>query len=241
MRSKELGLSFDSFMDRQKSGLTFNSLSPSIACDIDEVNLDAATKHAEQLYDYAKKHGWNSPVPPKKFFELGGSHASYGDIDEYWDRNEFMINDPEFNSNLEPIPDAVESLNFLAPHLLLYLTTRPESLISLTEEELEKNGFPKREVVARPAAISIKNTTPWKLDILTQLAKEKSMVMIDDSYSLHEAILRAQNPNISSILFKGLITPEHPFSMDWREIVELPCWNQTLDSLNFSISCSLVK
>ena len=228
MRSKELGLSFD-------------SLEPSIVSDVDEILFDAATKHANQLYQYALDHDWDFPVPPKRFFELGGSHASYGNIDEYWDLNEFMINDPEFNSNLELIPGAVDALNFLAPHLLFYLTTRPESLTRLTEEEIEKNGFPKREVIARPKAISIKNTTEWKLDILTQIAKEKCLVMIDDSYSLREAILKANDPNIYSILFKGLITPEHPFSMDWKQIIELPCWNQTLDALNFPRSRSLVR
>ena len=228
-------------MRSKDTDLSFNSLEPSVVSDVDEILFDAATKHAKQLYQYALDNGWDSPVPPEDFFKKGGSHASYGHVTEYWALNEFMINDPEFNSDLELIPGAVDALNFLAPHLLVYLTTRPESLTRLTEEELEKNGFPKREVIARPKAISIKNTTEWKLDVLTQLAKEKYLLMIDDSYSLFKAILKAHNNNLGPILFRGLITPPHSYAKDWKQITELPCWSKTLNTLNYPSLCNLAR
>ena len=203
--------------------------------DVDDILFKSAEKHDEYLRFLAEFFGWDNIPKSSVFFSKGGSHAAYGHIKSYWRLNERMVASPEFNKDLDLVDGSVEALNMLASNLLLYLTTRPESLKNQTQQELEKACFPTREVIARPEKINILNTTPWKLGVLKELAQENQgskIVMIDDSLSLHNAIKNLSNPRIETVLFAGSITPDHPDAKDWSEILEY--WDNTLKNLNYS-------
>ena len=113
----------------------------------------------------------------------------------------------------------------------MYLTTRPEELSELTREELVTSGFPDLPVVARPQEIALENTTTWKISVLLKLSSQLlphgliSLLMIDDSVSLHTEISQMHHPGIASILHAGPITPPHSNAQAWPQI------SQTIQTL----------
>ncbi|MDH5532826.1 MAG: hypothetical protein OEX81_00165 [Candidatus Pacebacteria bacterium] len=190
-----------------------------IAQDIDECLFNSVKKHYQELTKIGKKLGWTNLPTYEEVCLLGGTHGAYGKQTGYWEINEEMRNSSEFNQGLEPIEGSLEALTLLQSMLGIYLTTRPENLTLITEEELDEAGFPKREVVCRPKSIPLEHTTEWKLDVLRYLAQEKTATMIDDSMSLHNAILKANDPRIETVLFQGPMTPKGK-GKTWKKIRE---------------------
>lgn len=199
----------------------------SIVQDCDECLVNSVQRHWEMLSLVGPKFfGWSSQDLPtyEQICERGGTHKAYAHFGEsYTFLNEQMRFNPNFNARLPEIHGAKEALRKLAPGLLAYLTTRPKSLEKMTKKELSRARFPQREVIARPEHIPLEQTSAWKLEELERLVKKhkKTMVMVDDSLSMHNAIVAASHPMIHSILFKGPITPKHERALDWNQIVEL--------------------
>lgn len=196
--------------------------------DVDECLFNSVDKHVKVLTKHGQQQGWQNLPSRQQVYALGGTHAAYGHYPGYQEKNAAMIADPDFNRGLETISGATQAMNCLAANVLIYLTARPEKLAELTREELLTAGFPDREVIARPATVSVENVTAWKVDVLQQLASQyvsllrrhSSLVMIDDSAGLHEVLIRLRDPRIESLLFKGPITPHRPAALTWAEIVK---------------------
>jgi hypothetical protein len=188
-----------------------------IAQDVDECLFNSVKKHRQILTALGPNLGWTNLPTYRQICAAGGTHGAYKKYPGYWQLNKEMRDDPNFNSKLEIMGGALESMLFLQSMLGIYLTTRPEHLTKTTEEQLEEAGFPKREVVCRPRIIPLDQTTKWKLDVLGQLAGEKTAVMIDDSVSLYNAILKKNDPRIEAILFAGPLTPKGK-GKTWKQI-----------------------
>lgn len=195
---------------------------PVIVLDIDETLFDSIKKHHQELTKLGQQKGEINLPTFQDVLRAGGTHSAYKKFTWYLEANGEMRNSTEFNSDLEPMEGAQEAVKSFERTLQGYLTTRPEKLAKLSRKELIKNGFPDREIIARPKGIPLDQTTQWKIGVLKEIAKEgNKAIMIDDSLSLHRAILSLSHPLITSLLFKGPITPDHPNAKTWSEIVEL--------------------
>lgn len=193
-----------------------------IVSDVDQVIFDCVRRHYEWLTEHGQQNGWKDLPSFEDVLQKGGTHGSYGHYEGYWEKNTEMLADPDFNTDLEPIDRALEALELLQSSLALYLTTRPEDIQDLTQAELKKYGFPEKPVLARPIDIPLADTTPWKMSVLIEMAKEVDaiIIMIDDSLSLHQALNELNHPQIKSILFDGTITPKGNGEQHWPEIID---------------------
>lgn len=91
----------------------------------------------------------------------------------------------EVYENLPLIEGAVEfvnKINIVVP-ISVYLTTRPESVISGTRNWILKNGFPSLPVICRPNSIAPKEGNKWKAEVLKQTYPKVSGI-IDDNQDL---------------------------------------------------------
>lgn len=191
-----------------------------LSLDVDETIFNSVYKHWQWLTAEGKRRGWKKLPSYKDVLHAGGTHKAYGHFDGYWELNEEMRNSPDFNRNLQEIPGAKKAIRFLQAMVGLYLTTRPESLAYITKEELDRKGFPDRQVIARPEHVPLENTSEWKLAILQQLSQEwqAKMIMIDDSMSMHNAIHALGEPLVATILFAGPMTPKGNGELSWDKI-----------------------
>jgi len=194
-----------------------------IASDVDEVLVNSAKKHHRILIEEGKKRDWSNVPSYEEMLALGGTHQAFAQYPGYWELNEAMRNNPDFNRGLELIPGALEVSNFLGSILFIYLTTREEHLARVTHEELVNNGFPDVPVICRPKGIPLKDTSSWKLDVLRGVAEAtgKKVNMIDDSISLHGVIKAAEDPRLGTILFAGPITPRGNGEKTWPQIKQM--------------------
>lgn len=192
-----------------------------VVSDIDETLLNSVAKHHQELTKLGQQKNETRPLPTyEELLAAGGTHKAYQQFEWYPEANEQMRNSPEFNKGLERIDGSLPAMLLLAPILLKYLTTRPEHLAELSSQELVRSGFAKRPVVARPNHIPLAETNDWKISVLEEDAKihDKKIVMIDDSPSLHRAILSLGNPLITALLFQGPIT-NHREAKTWKRIM----------------------
>ncbi|MCD8484985.1 hypothetical protein LRY65_01435 [Candidatus Woesebacteria bacterium] len=191
-----------------------------IVLDIDETLVDSTKRHHSKLSRAGRLLGWTDMPNLEDFLRLGGSHGAFGQYPGYFDLNARMCAAEWFNRNMEVLPEALEVVTAADAMVAFYLTTRPDVIAALTAEELEKHGYPQREVICRPADIPVEDTTPWKLSVLKKKASElgKPLLMIDDSVPLHQAILEEKDPNIYTILYAGVRTPRGNGEKTWGEI-----------------------
>lgn len=187
-----------------------------VVLDLDEVIYNAARKHHRLLNAAYTMAGCNNNLPSyEEFCALGGSDNAYTHIPSYPRLNEVMKSDPRFNRNIplldEEVPSILsEILRIEGVTPIMYLTTRPARLASLSKEELLKSGCPDLPVLARPDTVPFERTSSWKLERLREIVTFTSghVVMIDDSFSLAKAIEETDNPKIHSFLFAGPVTPK---------------------------------
>ncbi|MDH5532812.1 MAG: hypothetical protein OEX81_00095 [Candidatus Pacebacteria bacterium] len=198
-----------------------------IAQDVDECIFNSVDKH----YLHYKKEAETREgivVPSlEEVIRLGGTHAFFGQFEWYAQMNKDNRNDEKFNRGQERIDGSLEALTLLESQLAVYLTTRPESLLRVTQEELDKYGYPDRQVICRPKEVNFKKTTEWKTWMLAQLAMQfqAQMLMVDDSINLHQhlnhAKLNGSKGLLDTILYAGPMTPKGNGEMTWEEIVSL--------------------
>jgi hypothetical protein len=122
----------------------------------------------------------------------------------------------EFNSDLPAIDNSVEYLqkilNITNVISLFYLTTRPDSVLSVTKENLIKVGFPIGEIVARPSDVRRTDTAIWKQSVLEEYSKnfDGDIIFIDDNIPTAKQIYtrnkEVSQKKIHMVLFGGPIT-----------------------------------
>ncbi|RLJ00204.1 MAG: hypothetical protein DRP06_02380 [Candidatus Aenigmatarchaeota archaeon] len=112
-----------------------------------------------------------------------------------WRKNNITSN--ELQMKLPSIPDSkifIDKISNIVP-LVVYITTRPESVIKGTKVWLKNNNFPNLPVICRPDRIPHENGIEWKAKILENLEQQVKGI-VDD------------NPNLLSFLpqdYKGII------------------------------------
>ncbi len=193
-----------------------------LVLDVDETLIDSTERHHRFLEQTGKLLGWEDMPNYEQFLELGGSHGAFGKYPGYLELNAHMCSAEWFNKDLVPIQAAQKAVSSLEEFVAFYLTTRPESISRLTAEELQRNGFPQREVICRPPKIPVEDTSQWKLSVLQKKARElnQRLIMIDDSVSMHHAIIDANDPLVGTLLYAGLRTPRGNGAVDWDQVLE---------------------
>ncbi len=191
-----------------------------MALDVDETLFNSVSKHVEILTTAGRKFGWKNLPTYEDVLRAGGTHKAYGHFPGYWEVNELMRNAEWFNRDLEIIESALDALVYAGAMVAVYLTTRPESLSTVTHQELVKHGFPDRPVICRPDSVPLEKTTEWKLAVLEDLSRSQQarMVMIDDSVSLHDAIKKRRHSGVGTLLYAGPMTPRGNGEVEWPEI-----------------------
>ena len=191
-----------------------------LSLDVDETIFNSVYKHWQWLTAEGKRRGWGKLPSYEDVLRAGGTHKAYGHFSGYWELNEQMRNSVDFNRDLKEISGAKKAIGLLQAIVGLYLTTRPESLAMVTKEELDKKGFPDRQVIARPEHVPLEKTTNWKLSVLQQLVQEwqAKLIMVDDSVSMHQAIRSLGEPLVATILFAGPMTPKGNGELGWNKI-----------------------
>lgn len=115
----------------------------------------------------------------------------YANLVPYWQTpevKEWMIKQVysnELQTQLEVIAEAdkyVHELVKSAP-IVVYLTIRPEEVIPGTQIWLDKHGFPKAPIIARPTTINHWDGNAWKAEVLNELYPEVAG-LIDDNYEV---------------------------------------------------------
>lgn len=206
-----------------------NELKGSIAQDIDECLFNSVKQHVKFTPQIANvlELGWSVDDLPtyEQVCNLGGTHKAYANFPGYYEINDFLRVNPQFNTHLAEIEGAKDTIVALQELELFdfYLTTRPASLAQATFEQLVEAGFPKSEVIARPDAVPLSQTSAWKHTVLSQKLQEtgRKKIMIDDSLSMRGYIKSASERGIQGVLFDGPLTPKDNGAMNWAEILEL--------------------
>lgn len=212
----------------------FRGQSPKLIVDVDETIFNSVEQHWRYLTQLLPAFfQWDKERMPSydAVCLANGTHGAYkaamphpGSYDDYLFLNQCMRFNVAFNSGQKMIEGAKEALEALAPQVLLYFTTRPESIAELTRRELIEHGFPDREVIARPDVVPFDKTSMWKILHLACLSHlhKCPVTMVDDSITTHRMIEALRMPHIQSLLVKGPMTPKsHVDAMDWDQIVHL--------------------
>jgi hypothetical protein len=109
----------------------------------------------------------------------------------YWQTKEalqWMHDHREASEVQEELPliagadEYVEKLNEIIP-ITAYITTRPDSVNVGTYRWLEKHGFPKAPVIARPRYVDHSLGNMWKADVL-QYLQDDVLGIVDDNPGL---------------------------------------------------------
>lgn len=83
---------------------------------------------------------------------------------------------------IENADKIVQKVDAIVP-ILVYVTTRPDSVVNGTKKWLQKHNFPLAEVIARPLDIPVADGNSWKTQVLRYLYPE-IIGIIDDNAEL---------------------------------------------------------
>ncbi|PIR03993.1 MAG: hypothetical protein COV59_02305 [Candidatus Magasanikbacteria bacterium CG11_big_fil_rev_8_21_14_0_20_39_34] len=116
---------------------------------------------------------------------------SHSDAVPYWESEEVIqwkiakYYDVAGYKNLPIIENAhhlVERISQFLP-ISCYLTARPESTREVTQEWLQKHGFPEIPLIMKPTELGRSNHNPWKASILAEY-EDRLLGIIDDNPGL---------------------------------------------------------
>lgn len=157
---------------------------PGIALDIDETLSWTIGWWVEKMQEiFGNPEKLTVPQLIKKY--------RYTNNVPYWQSEEalkWMEDQRTSNSLQEQLPliaDANKIANEINKRIpiVAYITTRPDSVISGTYAWLEKHGFPKAPVIARPRYVEASKGNMWKADVLNYLYPQVAGI-IDDNPGL---------------------------------------------------------
>lgn len=119
----------------------------------------------------------------------------------------------------------VQQINEIVP-IVLYLTTRPQTVINGTKKWLQKHNFPEKVVIARPPEVHITEGNQWKAHVLEELYPEV-MGIIDDNAGL---------ANHLSTNYKGVVYLYDNTMHSRTDIRVIPCmtWEDVLQKVSSS-------
>jgi len=95
---------------------------------------------------------------------------------------------------LENAHHLVEKINRFLP-ISCYLTARPESTHEVTQEWLDKHGFPKRPLIMKPTELGRSKHNEWKASVLKE-HEETILGIIDDNPGLISALPETYNGTV---------------------------------------------
>ncbi len=142
-------------------------LPPGLALDIDDTLSHTVLPFIELVYlefgnvenltgpELVAKYGHSSKIPHWQTAEM-----------KIWKRK--IFDDPKFYESLALQTNAnhiVEKINPILP-ISCYITARPTIVLESTKLWLKKNGFPEREVIARP--VDYEDGNKWKAEELVK-------------------------------------------------------------------------
>lgn len=211
-----------------------------IAADLDETIWATIDDHVRIMRAALRMAGVPKILIPtlEKAERQGGTRAFKYLFKNYPRANEVMRNHPRLNKNLHLIDSETPSILNQAATLgyptILFITTRQDSLESISQQELIINGFPKAPVLARPERIDLSLTAEWKLENLVAVADRipGTIFMVDDNLAMAKAIEQRNHPKVKPLVFQGPVTPtNHKYpSATW------PTFIQSLQQIAASIS-----
>lgn len=141
----------------------------------------------------------------------------------YWQNNEAKKVVDEFNKSADSFRDlpliensnkTIQEINKIIP-IVAYITVRPKSIISGTRFWLEKHGFPKAPIIAKPKSIDRKIGNKWKAKVLEYLYPQV-VGIVDD------------NPGLTKYFgkkYKGVVYLYESVETERKDINVVPCEN----------------
>jgi hypothetical protein len=142
----------------------------------------------------------------------GGTHLAYQNFGQaYRLINKQARSNPNFNSDVPLVTPNLskyaQAINKKFPFVGA-LTTRPESVQTISKQELAKDLGLSLPVISRPETTPLEQTTAWKFALLETIALcvHKRVIMLDDQRPLIELIEKSHNQSIRGVLMKGPLT-----------------------------------
>ena len=205
-KEKKLGLALD--MDE--------TLSFTIGYLIEELIKKLGSPENLTAYEMARKYKHTDNIP-------------------YWQKDEAnkiiseIISSNEVQQNLPLIENAdriVKEINKIIP-IVAYITVRSESVIDGTRFWLEKHGFPKAEIIAKPMEIARKDGNEWKAKTLEYLYPQV-LGIVDD------------NPGLTKFFtkdYKGTVYLYDNEEKERKDIKIIPCkdWEMVAKKIKESV------
>lgn len=154
-----------------------------LALDIDETLADTDRDRFQQLeslywnpwYNYEEYHNHVERVNNIRAHE------------EAQQRMKDKIHDNEYQKNISLIPwalKAVQTLHTKKELFTYYITARPESVVTWTQERLLSHWFPNLPIIAKPLDVSKEKEHLWKAETLYKLYNKWVIWIIDDQIKL---------------------------------------------------------
>jgi hypothetical protein len=124
--------------------------------------------------------------------------VSYWQLEEVQEYLKFMRRDNEIQLSISPIPGSKEAVEEIAKHIkcICYITARPETARTATEEWLKKHGFPIAPIIMRPHEVDDKHIQTWKGNVLEYMYPNVTGI-IDDNHSFAKNV----SPDYKGVLF----------------------------------------
>ena len=120
----------------------------------------------------------------------------------------------------------VKKINKIIP-IVVYLTTRPQSVIQGTRKWLKKHSFPQVDIIAKPNNIPFEENNEWKAEVLEFLYPE-IIGIIDDNPELVDRL---------SSEYQGTVYLYNSVASQRQDISVIPCktWEDVLSQIkNFN-------
>lgn len=188
-----------------------------LAVDIDETLSWTIGYWVEQMQN---KFGNPENLSVKEMVEKYRytQNIPYWQTDEALDWMRNSIHSNELQKELPLIEEAdiyLNKINEVIP-IVAYITVRPQSVLTGTQDWLKKNGFPEAQIICKPIDIEHENGSKWKAEILEKLYPNV-LGIIDDNIKLLEFL----NTNYSGIIFAY----DHASIDNKNGINVIPCKN----------------
>lgn len=162
------------------------TLSVGLALDVDETLSQTMSLWIEELSNlFGNPENLSSKEIIKKY--------RYTWNVPYWQTpevNEWIsdkVHDNELQKRLPLVPGALEYVNKINEIIPIsaYITARPDTIITGTQEWLDNNGFPFAPVITRPIRFDRKKSNKWKAGVLEYL-QDKVLGIVDDNSGMLE-------------------------------------------------------
>lgn len=192
----------------------------SFLTDVDDVLVHCWSNHVDRLnqyfgtdltYDEVACYGYAQNVP--RWLE----HE-----EELFEFMRILRKDPDFIRSHQPIEGALEGLLALTRIISFrgYVTTRPESALRVTREQLFSYGFPSAPVICMPDELLLtQREGPWKRRQIEGLGVD---LVIEDNVGLADGLPATTKVIIIEGMHNRICVPQR------EDIVVVPHWSKVV-------------